>query len=241
MILGPDEVHVWYRFTDSIDDVALSAALAVLSAAEQEQYRRFLRLPDRRDYAAAHALLRNSLSRYSEVDPAAWKFQSTRHGKPSLVRCNDAVPGLSFSLSHARGLVVCGIAHGCDVGVDVEGTERALDWSNIARRYFSAAEVVQLERCHKEHRAIRFIEFWTLKEAYLKAMGVGLSIPLNNVDFEIGDGGEVRFTPPPAFSDAEGARWQFALLAPDARYRIAVAIAGTGGRVWRIIARPVWG
>jgi 4'-phosphopantetheinyl transferase len=232
--LSSGEVHVWYQLTEALDDRGLSAAVSVLSAAEQIRYNRFLRADDRRDYAAAHALLRHSLSRYADLDPGAWEFDKGANGKPSLAHHHGDLPPLSFNLSHARGIVACAIAPGLNVGIDVEHVDRAVDWSGIATRYFARAEAAHLESCPQEQRASRFIELWTLKEAYMKATGAGLSEALSNFGFDLEHGPAIRFMPPP---NVDGAAWQFALFAPVAPCRIGVAIASGDEQAWRIVAR----
>src|SRR5215510_9882537 len=97
--LTPNSVHVWYRFTDQLDDGDLNAALSILTADERARHGRFVREDDRRDYAAAHALLRNSLSRYGNLEPRAWQFQTGAYGKPALIQPDAGGSGLSFNLS----------------------------------------------------------------------------------------------------------------------------------------------
>jgi len=161
-----------------------------------------------------------SLSRYAEVPPRQWAFRIDTGGKPSLV-ADEGAPLLSFNLSHTPGLVACAIAGGADVGIDVESVDRIVD-DRVARRFFSARENAALRRCASDAlRARRFFALWTLKEAYVKAIGQGLSHPLNSVVFTIGDDDTIAFTPP-AGVDADA--WHFRLVAPTARHRLAVAV-----------------
>ncbi len=154
------------------------------------------------------------------MPPAAWRFREDPGGKPSLVE-DARAPALSFSLSHTRGLVACAIAGGGDVGIDVEGVDRRVD-AGLAQRFFSEPENRALAACPTEAaRTARFLELWTLKEAYLKAIGVGLSHPLNTVVFAIDEGGHVAFSAPPG---VDAARWRFRLFTPRPSYRLAVAL-----------------
>jgi 4'-phosphopantetheinyl transferase len=163
------------------------------------------------------------------VSPSDWRFETGPAGKPAV--SHPATP-LSFSLSHARGLVACAIAPGIPVGVAVEPIDRPVTVDGIAQRFFSPREVSALARCANEERASRFIELWTLKEAFLKATGMGLSQPLDAMSFEIDDGA-VAFDPP---AEEDGRLWHFALFAPTPRGRLAVAARSPLGDAPRFIA-----
>jgi 4'-phosphopantetheinyl transferase len=230
--LAPDRVRVWYRVTASIDEVSLAAALSVLSDAERARCRQFLFAPDRRDYAAAHALVRAVLSRYADIHPAGWRFQQGANGKPRLAGGSE-VPPLSFNLSHTHGCVACAVAPGVDVGIDVEQTDRRVAAAEVAARFFSSQENADLAQLAPGERTERFFELWTLKEAYLKAIGTGLSHPLSTVTFALDRPATIGFVPPP---DEDGAAWQFALFAPTPRHRIALAVRQARNSEWRIEA-----
>lgn len=235
MTLAPNEVHVWYRLTESLDDSALAAARSVLSSEECLRHDRFQFARDRRDYAAAHALLRTSLSRYADVSAHAWTFEKDTHGKPKLSpdRCGTGL-ALTFNLSHARGIVACAIAPGPPVGIDVERTDPTVDWSPVVERYFTRAEIAQLDRCLPSDRAARFAALWTLKEAHIKATGSGLSESLPSPGFDL-SGDRIRLLAP---ANVNAWVWQFTLFAPEPRYRIGVAIVRRRTtEVWKIIAR----
>ena len=191
MTLAPGDVHVWCRATDSLGDADITDAVARLSPDERARYARFRFARDQRDYAAAHALLRTSLSRYADVAPGSWQFREAPGGKPSLV-LGDGMPPLSFNLSHTHGLVACAIASGSDVGIDVESVDRDVG-DGVAERFFSESENADLRQCASEPlRARRFIELWTLKEAYVKAIGKGLSHPLDSIVFDVADRESIR-------------------------------------------------
>ena len=213
-------VHVWYRLSEGLDGLAVDAVLSILSPGERARHDQLRCAADRRDYAAAHALLRTSLSRYADVAPRAWVFESDSRGKPKLADRCAAGLRVSFSLSHTRGFVACAIASGVSVGLDVERTDPSVDWSPVVRRCFSPLEIAQLERCSSADRAGRFAELWTLKEAHAKATGSGLSDSWTTFGFDVG-GDSIRFLPPPTV-DAES--WQFALFTPAQSYRLAVAV-----------------
>ena len=231
-ILAPDHVHIWYHLTEEMDETAVARAVAVLSDSERTRGQRFVFARDRRDFAAAHALTRLALSRYGDLAPEQWRFQEGADGKPSLA-ADAGTPPLTFNLSHTHGLVACAIAPGVDVGIDVERVDRRVGAEEIAARFFSAGEHADLARCPAEERARRFFELWTLKEAYIKAIGKGLSHSLNTFGFELSEPGSIGFMPPP---DVDLAAWQFALFAPTELHAMAVAVRREHDWIWQIDA-----
>ena len=231
--LIPGDVHIRYCLTHSLGEDALHTALALLSDEERARYARFRVDRDRQEFAAAHGLLRTTLSGFSDLRPNDWRFEAGSHGKPALAPGISVLP-LSFNLSHARGIVACVVALGADVGLDVELVTRITDWRGIASRYFSASEVAQIDCVAEGDRATRFFELWTLKEAYAKALGVGLSQALDAAAFALADTGAIACTLPPA---VDPATWQFALHTPTPTHRLAVAVSDGSRRRWRIHAR----
>jgi 4'-phosphopantetheinyl transferase len=215
--LEPQEVHIWFRSTGSAGDTDVQAARATLSADERLRADRFHFSEDRRDYTLAHDLVRRRLSAYGAVEPAAWQFLADADGKPFLA---DGA-GLSFNLSHTRGLVACAIAAGPTVGIDVERAARMLDAGAIAERYFSPVECAWLARGAGEDHRVRFLELWTLKEAFVKAVGAGLAMPLNAMSFGLDRPGFIVFQPPPGYVASE---WHFALFEPETGVRMAAAV-----------------
>jgi 4'-phosphopantetheinyl transferase len=213
--LDVDEVHVWHRLTETTAGATSTLDENVLSAEECARRDRFHFPADRRDYALAHDLLRRSLSRYAAIPPSAWRFVDGVQGKPFV--CEG---GLSFNLSHTRGVVACGIARTIPLGIDVERTDRITDIERLATRFFTASETAALMSGRVDARA-RFFDLWTLKEAFIKAIGEGLSQPLHSFSFDLDqDDRRIGFAPPPGFDAAE---WQFALYVPLPGARLAVA------------------
>jgi len=211
-------VHVWYALTEQLAASAIAEARDLLSTAEGARCDRFRFERDRRDFATAHALLRRVLTVHGTLPPAQWVFAEDAHGKPFLAPDQLAV---EFNLAHTNGLVACVLTNAGPVGVDVESVERAVNADEIAERYFSPAEIHALRATAGVERQARFIELWTLKEAYLKAIGAGLSNPLNDFGFDLNGTSALRFNAPPASTSAG---WQFALFAPSTRHRMAVAV-----------------
>jgi 4'-phosphopantetheinyl transferase len=215
-----DDIHIWFRATDQLDQAAIAAAASMLSDEERARYARFHFARDARDYAAAHALLRTVLSRNRDRPPEGWHFDKTPQGKPILI--DPADTQASFSLSHAHGMVACAVTDDLDVGVDVECTDRAVNVLDIAARFFSPGEADLLEHLDPGSRCQRFFDLWTLKEALAKALGVGLSTTLSSLVFSVEDASGGITLEAPATIDANA--WQFALFAPGPKHRLAVAL-----------------
>jgi 4'-phosphopantetheinyl transferase len=231
--LGVGLIHVWGRETIASD---YERYRATLSADERVQCDRFHFARDRYDYANAHDLLRTTLSRYDATPPEAWRFEAMPHGKPVLVADSPDAAPVTFNLSHTRGVVACVVSRGTPVGIDVERGDRLRNAMAIASRFFSPREAADLRRCGDHDRQRRFIELWTLKEAFIKATGKGLSQPLNAFTFGLDEEHVIRFTPPTGVAFAS---WQFAqyALTPDA----IVAIAVCGAAAWPPILRVLGG
>ncbi len=226
MILPAEgETHLWWAFPDRIHDPELlERQLATLSAEERKRQRRPVSERDRKQFLVSHALVRHALSRYAPVPPGEWQFELNPYGRPSI-REPAAWRSLRFNLSHTEGRAVVAVAWEMDIGVDVESTALERDLGEIAERFFSPLEIAQLRSWPEA-----FFDFWTLKEAYIKARGMGLSIPLDSFSIVLGDTEEPRILFHQGRPDCAG-RWRFALRRGDG-YRVAVAAAaGQTGRL----------
>lgn len=223
--LAPNELRVWYRLTESIQDDELRELDDALSADERERCNGFVFAHDRRDFAAAHALVRRTLSLYGDLLPFEWRFETNSHGKPFIVA--DQSNTLAFNVSHTRGLVACAVARGTQLGVDVESISRSAARRDIAARYFSAAENRRLDAYPPHDYARRFVEFWTLKESHLKAIGTGLNHPLDTCSFALEGECGIQFE---TLGEIAPAVWQFALVPPAPGYCLAVAVRCASAR-----------
>jgi len=228
--------HAWCRETNASEHDRCRASLSVEELAWCD---RFHLARDRHDYANAHALLRTTLSRYDSMRPDAWRFKTTEHGKPALVSDAPAAAPLTFNLSHTRGIVACVVSSGATVGIDIERADRVRDSVRIAARFFSTREVAGVRRCAGDNdRTRRFVELWTLKEAFIKATGKGLSQPLDSFTFDLDEDHAIRFTPPPGGGSAA---WQFSQyeVMPGVVAAIAVCGAPSCRPVMRMLRREV--
>ena len=218
-------VQVRHRLTDDIDRAEYERLIALLPAAERERAGKFVVEQDRVAFVAAHALLRETLSLYAGVAPGAWEFDINAFGKPALAGAL-APPGLRFNLAHTRGLVACATGIGVDVGIDVERLGHGVNPLEIAARNFSPDEFRALQTCRGDEQPARFTELWTLKEAYIKAVGEGLSHPLDTFGFAFAGPSAILATLP---AGQDETAWHFALWAPSAQHRMAVAVRTSPG------------
>lgn len=215
------------RLEDETDAARLERYRALLSPEELARGARYIFERNRHEHLVAHALKRLALSRHAPgVAPAEWRFVVGEHGKPAVA--SPAVD-LRFNLSHTEGLVACIVAAAADVGCDVETTQRNTDTDAVAHRFFAAPEVAELRALPTAAaRHERFFEYWTLKESYIKARGMGLAIPLGDFWFTLAP----PAAPAIAFAERLGddpARWAFfqGVVAP--RWRMAAAVERAGG------------
>ena len=219
--LGQDEVHLWYARSDEIRDAATLERFAALMAPEERaRHDRFVFEKDRHQFLVTRGMVRTLVGRYLSVDPAACAFVANQYGRPSL-SYPEGTP-LSFNISHTAGLVVCAFAHEPEIGVDVEDASRAIEGPELARRFFSPDEAEALDGLPEAERPARFFDYWTLKEAYIKARGMGLSLPLDGFSMQLDAARPgIRFTPA---IDDDPETWQFVRLRPTPRHVLAVAV-----------------
>jgi 4'-phosphopantetheinyl transferase len=211
--LAEDTIEVWLL---SVPPGPTDAGLDLLDSHERSRWGKFHFDRDRRLYGCAHALLRVALSHYAPVNPCDWRFEAGPFGRPELA---SAFAGLDlrFNLSHTRGLAACVIARNRAVGIDVELLDTPADLSAIAQSYFTRCECAQISAAPSELKSEVFLSIWTLKEAYLKARGVGLAVPLRSFS--------VSVAPPrirPAFDDCWD--WYASLSRENGCYLVALAI-----------------
>jgi 4'-phosphopantetheinyl transferase len=216
--LGPTEVVVALTRPDESDE-RLSMFMPLLSEDERQRLARFKFERDRRLFLMAHALLRVTLSRYANVEPCAWQFRAGSYGRPEIAHPPSR---LRFSLSHTPGLAACAIILDREIGLDVEDTSRGAP-IDVAERFFSPMEARQVHSAPLKARATRLFQYWTLKEAYIKARGMGLSLPLDRFTMyeDAEDTWRITFEPP--LNDDPG-RWQFWSSSVTDNHQAALAI-----------------
>jgi 4'-phosphopantetheinyl transferase len=220
LALDPRRIDVWCAFLADIDAARRWRQYpALLDEGERRRARALRRPADRRRHVAARALVRTVLSRYRSPAPQDWRFIADAHGRPQLSP-EHQWPELQFNIAHTAGVVVLAVTAGAAVGVDVETSRRRTDTVAL-ERYFAPTERAALEALPAAARRRRFFELWTLKEAYLKARGLGLRLPLAGFAFEYCAlaGLQIQFTG--ACPDTPQ-RWALAQLCLRGRYLLAL-------------------
>ncbi len=232
MRLQAGTAHVWWLTVDDLPDAALARWSAVLEPAERARARRFAFPRDRRQFTAAHALLRGMLGHFAGTPPAEWRFAPRAHGKPEI-HPDHAQPRLAFNISHTRGAVACALVLDHAVGVDIEDRFRSGNHLKLADYYFARDELAILRAAPEAEQGSLFFTFWTLKEAYIKAIGKGLSLPLDQFAFSLAPLG-IAFGS--GIAD-DPAAWQFATTQPNERHTLSLAVRTAGARpvtiAWR--------
>lgn len=212
-------VSVWWMAVDTVDTGQWTRLAALLDDAERSRAGHFHFEQDRHAYVAAHALGRVLLSSWASGMPQDWRFAIGDHGKPEVVVPTGAAR-LRLNLSHTRGLAAAALTIEHDIGLDVEILDGKTDGVELARHFFAADECALLERTPPELAAETFLAFWTLKEAYVKAIGKGLAQPLDSFAFTL-DPLAIRFH---SSSGDDPARWRFHRFQPGPRHMMAVAL-----------------
>jgi len=214
-----DEVHVWRSALD-VPSSKIESLGRILSEDERMRSARFHFQRDRSRFIAARASLRILIGRYLHKPPSEVKFSYTPNGKPFLAGEKE-VP-LRFNLSHSHGLALYAVTSGREVGIDLEYSDMSLDFEAIAKRFFSVQEIAAIDSFPEHERRQAFFACWTRKEAYIKARGEGLSVPLNSFSVSLIPGEPARLVD--IEEDCESSRWFFLEVVPKAGYVGALAV-----------------
>ena len=218
-----NEVHVWRV---SLDESRVTELRPTLSPDECARADRFHFERDRNRFIVARGSLRKILGRYLGKDPARLSFIYSQYGKPSLLaeRAEDMV---SFNLSHANELALIAVTRDRQIGVDIEFIRPEFASEEIAERFFSQTEVSALRALAAEMQSEAFFNCWTRKEAYVKALGEGMSMPLDQFNVSLAPGSAAALLG--NLRDArEVLRWSLQELFPGPGYTAAVAVEGHG-------------
>ncbi len=212
-------VHIWRTSLNQPAEVAQQLA-QYLSPDEQAKIERFRFVQHQQRSLISRGILRALLGRYLQTDPASLKFDYEAHGKPVL-SLSPGWPNLQFNLAHSQDLVAYAIAVNHPVGIDVEYQRPMTDITEIAQRFFSKSEQQALQRLSGEVQKAAFFDYWTGKEAVLKATGQGL-VGLSNVEISLPDcslhlQGDLAQRYPTQ-------SWQICLFEPEENYSGAIAI-----------------
>jgi 4'-phosphopantetheinyl transferase len=236
---APHPIHLFCCYYLEIDDPGLLASYrALLTERERATEMRFHFARDQRCYLVTRALVRTILSRYVDIAPQDWTFAADCYGRPEIANPHPDVGALSFNVSHTNGLIVLAVTRERKLGVDTENLQARQPALDIADRCFAPHEVISLRALPAAQQNQRFFEYWTLKESYIKARGMGLSLALDSFGFSFPGDSQIELT-----VDADDANapspWHFwqLLLAPH--YMTALCAARSYGLVPTPIARNV--
>lgn len=234
--LNPDEVHLWLAWHQtSPHDALLAQYGTVLNAAERQQEGRFHFERDRIRYRVTRAMARQVLSGYLGLEPAACTFEANEFGRPSLTNTEAIRAQLRFNISHAQDVIVLAVTQCREIGVDVERVSDRAASADLAQRYFSGPESRHVLSVPEDQLDDLFFQYWTLKESYIKARGMGLAIPLDKFGFTLGPAGVSLWTDPEL--DDPASRWSFTQLRPTTAHHAAVCVETSQGPAPRLVTR----
>jgi 4'-phosphopantetheinyl transferase len=234
------QIHLWCAYHDEITDSRVLGEYRLkLSENELRRQMRFRFERDRHRYLVTRAMVRTVLSNYFDVAPRDWRFAVNNYGRPSIATDHADARGVDFNLSHTDGLVVMGVARECAIGVDVENVRTHEAAIEVADRYFHAEELAELRTLSSEKQKQRFFEYWTLKESYIKARGMGLTIPLERFAFHLDDPERIWLTIDSTLND-RAERWLFWQLRLGRDHLTAVCAENGGPRRPRLTAPRGW-
>ena len=232
--LRRDEVHMWRVALDQ-DGSWVSGLHALLSADERQRAVRFRFPPDRERFVVARAALRSVLAGYLRTPAWALHFRYGARGKPALRVGHGCAPP-RFNLSHSHGTALIAVARHRELGVDIERVSSQLDHEHLAERFFSARELADLRSLPAQQRRAAFFACWTLKEAYLKGRGDGLSRRLDRFDVAFNPGRPAALVTDRDDPAAPG-RWSLVSLQVEPGFSTALAVDGPVPRLtfrdWR--------
>lgn len=216
--IGSPSAHIWLLSPSLLANPILRRSmLSLLSSEEAARARRFMFERDRDIFLTTRALSRFLLSLYVGCHPRELVFAANKYGKPEL--CTPPTsPRIRFNLSNTHELVCCAVCWENDIGVDVEEVHNPP--LHIAEHCFASPEIAALNKMVPSHRPEAFIAFWTLKEAFLKATGLGLSTPLDSFAFSLKP---TRLLPYGAIGP-DAHKWKFARLSPTGTHRLALCL-----------------
>lgn len=221
IVLSSRDVHVW-RLTTALPVVFVSHLKKILSQAEIERAERFYFQKDRDRYLITHGALRAILGQYLNENPQDLTFTYDHHGKPYL---ENYSPGLFFNLSHSRDLALICVTMKRAVGIDIEYEREEIEIEQIAAQFYSPYENKLLLSLPLPERRAAFFTGWTRKEAFLKALGNGITLPLDQFDVSLIPGEPPRLLKV-AWAPEETNNWSLQDILPGAGYSAALAVQG---------------
>jgi 4'-phosphopantetheinyl transferase len=221
--IASGEMHIW-RYSLELSPEHAREAGSLLSHDELERAARFHFPIHRNRYIAGRSQLRKILGGYLKIAPASLDFAYSEFGKPAVPTAQNPA-SIAFNVSHSEGLCVLAVSRIQPLGIDIERIRRDFGGEEVAQANFAPAEFRELLSLPADIRAQAFFNCWTRKEAYVKALGAGLQIPLDS--FEV----SLRPGDPPRFLRGAGAGWNLLSFVAAEGFQGAVAYRGVEARV----------
>ena len=238
MNIDSRRVDLWCAYLDDIPALLIEEYLALLIDSERERATRLHFEPERRRHVVTRALVRTTLSRYAPIAPQEWAFSANPYGRPEIAIDDPQARRISFNVSHTVNFVVLGVTCKRALGIDVENLQSDAPAIEISSRFFSPAEIEDLEALPSQMQLERFFDYWTLKELYIKARGLGLSISLDQFSFHFSHERRIGFSVSNQLSDIPS-RWHFWQLRPSRDYLIALCVQRIANSVPLVQTRRV--
>lgn len=217
-------LHVWTVHLDDPDETQLMPA-KTLSAEELLRAGRFHFARDCQRFTACRLALRKILAGYLRIEPGQVRFSYGTHGKPTLAP-TFRNSGLQFNISHSHEIAIVACSYQREIGVDIEYIRPLPGIEQIVERYFAHAERIALPLLPIRKRITTFFDWWTCKEAYLKALGKGLAYPLDRIDVSMVT--EQPTTLVSADPSGQAGTWTVRLLSTVPGYAAALVVGDEG-------------
>ena len=217
--LKQGEIHIWKINVDEFSEISVNQHLNILTGNERARASGFKFYKDRKNFIISRAILRKLSGQYLRTDPKGISFFSEKYGKPQLK--HDTT--LKFNLSHSGKMIVIGFINHYDIGVDVEHIRNDFDTMDIAKHFFSKQEIKALYTTSYSEKHLAFYRCWTRKEAFIKALGNGLSYPLDSFSVSLDNDHEVQLESILDKSHDEK-NWNLFSFRPNDNYIAAIAI-----------------
>ncbi len=231
-----DLIHVWQvKLSEITDAFLLQRYAAIISPEEQVRRQRFAFAKDRHRDLVTRALVRTTLSRFSTTNPQDWRFVDNGYGRPSLDPRHACAGSLRFNVAHSGDWLVMAVGHNIEIGVDIEACDAKAPL-DLANHYFAKCEALALSRLAGKEQHCRFFELWTLKESYMKARGLGLSLALDSFAFDLSKPGLAALAYAPA-CDRNPKDWRFMLTRADDNHPLSLCFRAEAGRSVKVLWR----
>ena len=218
--LSENDIHIWLTRKSLIPAALVRDYYGLMDELQRARNLRFSRQDLRDSDAITRALQRTVLSKYADISPSELVFSKAAAGKPYISAPNT---NLSFNLSHTSEWIVCAVARHPFIGIDIEHCERKVALVPLAERFFSHQEYQDLLRLAAVKQKNRFFDYWTLKEAYIKARGEGIALGLNRFGFEFASNDKIGLYCDRELQDTPQL-WHFGLSSSQGDHRMALAL-----------------